>query len=113
MQIFEFGDYKFVAQSFSNSRNWGHRATMFYKDCELQNAKIIYYNRTWERYTYESVLAKCVNQEIEYQTQYAFDDYRDEHNKKRLTKDEKAKIIENRKIIQELKQLLEKVQNYR
>lgn len=44
------------AESFSNSRNWGHKVTAFLNGKEIATKKVFYLNRTWERYTYETAL---------------------------------------------------------
>jgi hypothetical protein len=43
-------------ESFSNSRNWGHKVTAFYNGREITTKKVFYLNRTWERYQFESAL---------------------------------------------------------
>lgn len=50
-------DLSVVCESFSNSRNWGHYAFAIYNGRSIADKKIIYQNRTWERYQFESVLA--------------------------------------------------------
>lgn len=42
-------------ESFSNSRNWGHRAVCFYKGGEVESLKVFYQNRTWEAYQFDTV----------------------------------------------------------
>lgn len=52
--------YHLVAKSWSNSRGWGHECDLFI-DGDICNAvKIRYYNRTWEEYTFQSVMIKCL-----------------------------------------------------
>jgi len=38
-----------------------HLAELTFKDRIIENAKAVYYNRTWETFTYESVLKKLYN----------------------------------------------------
>lgn len=42
-------------ETYSNSRNWGHRGEIW-ANGEYAKAKIVYYNRTWERYKFESLI---------------------------------------------------------
>lgn len=37
-------------------RTWGHRVKLYKDGIEVAKAVIPYYNRTWERYTYESAM---------------------------------------------------------
>lgn len=47
---------------------WGHRAVCLYNGYQVAEAKIRYYNRTWEAYQFDSVkkglLAKLDNQKV-------------------------------------------------
>jgi hypothetical protein len=66
MQIFKINEnLQIVAEGFSTSRSWGHKATAMYNSTAIQyevcSTKITYYNRTWERYTFESILYKIVD----------------------------------------------------
>lgn len=54
-------DLWIACESFSNSRNWGHKARVYYKNELVEEKKIIYYNRTWERYIYESIMLCLVD----------------------------------------------------
>ena len=39
---------------YSNSRAWGHEVKAFYHGREIAKNRIRYYNRTWERFEFES-----------------------------------------------------------
>lgn len=54
-------DVSVGCEVFSNSKAWGHIAKLFYKEQEMLENKVRYYNRTWERYQFESVLSGLVN----------------------------------------------------
>ena len=51
----------FVCESFSNSKNWGHKATAYYNGVEVGTTKCIYQNRTWEVYQYQTVMMSLVH----------------------------------------------------
>lgn len=57
--------FSIYAESWSNSRAWGHRAVLKVNNWCTFESKIRYYNRTWERYQYESVIHKVVDDYIE------------------------------------------------
>ena len=51
----------FNVESFSNRNNWGHKGNVSLYDSEgnfdgYAERKIVYYNRTWESYQYQSLL---------------------------------------------------------
>ena len=59
-EIFEIGGERLIAETFETRNSWGH---IVYRvnTCEYI-AKAYYYNRTWENYTYQSVLREaCEN----------------------------------------------------
>lgn len=45
---------------FETATTWGHRAWYIDANGDFKEVKINYYNRTWEAFTYESVLYKAV-----------------------------------------------------
>lgn len=52
---------QFVCETFSNSRSWGHKGTAIYNGREVASCKIVYQNRTWERYQFETLLFSLVD----------------------------------------------------
>lgn len=55
--IFENKDLKLEATVYNNSKNWGHKARAIYKGEVIAEKKITYYNRTWEKYQFETILS--------------------------------------------------------
>jgi hypothetical protein len=47
-------DLSVSGESYSNSRAWGHEVKAFYRGREIEKNRVRYYNRTWERYQFES-----------------------------------------------------------
>lgn len=47
----------------TQNTNYGfrHLATLYYKDRELVEAKVCYYNRTWEAWNYQTVILEAIN----------------------------------------------------
>lgn len=60
------GDYKLECEYLSHGvrgeygRTWGHRVKLYKDGIEVAKAVIPYYNRTWERYTYESAMREVL-----------------------------------------------------
>lgn len=40
--------------------SWGHEAALYVDSKKIKSYKIRYYNRTWERYTFQSVINACI-----------------------------------------------------
>jgi len=43
-----------TGEVYSNSRAWGHEVRAIYNGIEVAKNRVRYYNRTWERYQFES-----------------------------------------------------------
>lgn len=54
-------DTKIVCRSYSTRSAWGHIAICEYKGKVVESVKVRYYNRTWERYQYESAMLLLVD----------------------------------------------------
>lgn len=52
---------KIFCRSFSTRSSWGHIAWCEYKGKVVEQVKVRYYNRTWERYQYETVMLLLVD----------------------------------------------------
>lgn len=56
------GEYRFICENVNNlrgewgGRTWGHRVVLVKDGVEVAKCVARYYNRTWERYTYESAI---------------------------------------------------------
>lgn len=69
MQIFEhttntngnLTNYKIVCSYKSNRTGFKHIANLFISCYELAETSIQYYNRTWESYTYQTVILKAID----------------------------------------------------
>ena len=97
--------YTFVCETWETSRAWGHRVTMFRNNTEYTTQKVTYQNRTWECYRYQTCIYKCINQVISEESACLINGYKKEHNKQRMTQQQKDNIINDSKIIQELREL--------
>lgn len=73
MQIFEhttningnLTNYKIVCSYKSNRTGFKHTANLFISSYQLAETSIQYYNRTWESYTYQSVILQAINIALE------------------------------------------------
>ena len=52
--------WKFVNETWSNSNGWGHKTTVFRFDYDFEQHKVRYYNRTCERYKYQTCMSGAV-----------------------------------------------------
>ena len=105
-------NFRFVCESWSNSRAWGHRVVIFENGREVDEAKIRYYNRTWECYTYQSCMQKVVRQLLEHRKERVINDYKYMNNISRLTQKKKEELIKKDNLVKTYNCLEEKIGGY-
>jgi hypothetical protein len=86
-------NYTFFNEVWKRGYNWGHRSVLHLNGFKLTEAKITYYNRTWESYQFQSVMLQAVEIYISGLIWDAVDSYKRENNIKRLTRDKKQIVI--------------------
>lgn len=66
IRIKDIRPYQFVCEYYETRNSWGHKGKVLYNnnDCIGITHRIRYYNRTWECYTYQSLLLDMVNKVI-------------------------------------------------
>ena len=64
LKTIEGNDFIIECVVYIHQNGWGHRATIVYNGENYINysKRITYYNRTWERFKYESVLLKVIEE---------------------------------------------------
>ena len=76
---------EFVNQSRSTRSGFAHDTTMFINGCNYAEATCHYLNRTWESYTYQTVMRKAVYEEREAYTERLKDKFKAERGYNKLT----------------------------
>jgi hypothetical protein len=60
-KTFELADgYSIDCKSYETRYSWGHIATLLKDEQEIDECKFTYYNRTWESYTFESIIHSLI-----------------------------------------------------
>lgn len=59
-KCYKLGDFVFASRYWENSRAWGHECYLLDGVRECGRARYRYYNRTWECYTFQSVMFGAV-----------------------------------------------------
>ena len=96
MEIRKIGrKVEFVNSCRGNRSGFVHESTLFLNGSEVANAKCQYINRTWECYTYQAVMQKCLSSYIEKLLDNAIYNFKYENNITRLTKSQKDKIVKD------------------
>lgn len=86
-------EYMFINSSRGNRSGFVHETELQRNGMVLGENKIQYYNRTWERYTYESVMKGLVRELMNECFEAYKTAWKNEHEVKRLT-EEKRKLMQ-------------------
>lgn len=106
MQIFKINNYIVACESAGTRHGFKHTAKISGGCC----ASMHYLNRTcWECYTYQSVLLTLFYNMKKARLEYAFERYKEQHNKKRLSQNIKDAIEEIE--CADINECIEKVKN--
>jgi hypothetical protein len=98
------GKYQFVNNYRSNRSGFVHETTLLKNGYEIAKSKAQYYNRTWECYTFQSVMQRCVSNLINEKLNRYINLAKQRYNIKRLTKDKKEELLKN---FEELSEIIE------
>lgn len=106
MRIFTHNDYAIVADTYENSHNWGHKATLLDKYSNiLAKHKITYYNRTWETYQYQSVVKALLNGYVSFLIDEYINNYKQANNIKRLSAKLREELTNQAKMTTRIEEL--------
>ena len=101
MKIFEckaYPEFKIVAYTYETPSSWGHKAELIRNNnYTLNTRKITYYNRTWEKYEYQSVIKSVLSDYIDYLIKDYINDYKTQNNITRLKTTLKEELIKQAK----------------
>jgi hypothetical protein len=115
---YEIGNavYEFVNEYWETRYSWGHKTVLFRNNIELSHNKVRYYNRTWERFRYQTCMLGAISNEMKWAMNRRLEDYKADKGISRFRKGEKEIVIENVKkendYYKELAELYQKVENY-
>ena len=79
-------EYTFFNSSYGNRSGFVHESELYRDGKPMGGARIQYYNRTWECYQFQTVMAKIVGELIEICEESYKTAWKNEHDVKRLTK---------------------------
>ena len=109
-------EYNIVNETWKTSRAWGHKSTLVATWGEVESRKVRYYNRTWERYTYESCMSGLIETILEDNLKSYITEYKEKNGISRLTSLQKDMIKaewQEKEYIQDLKEIKERINDRR
>lgn len=105
-------EYNIVNEYWETSRAWGHKSTLVAPWGEVESHKVRYYNRTWERYTYESCMSGLIETILEDNLKSYITQYKEKNDITRLTSLQKDMIKaewQQKEYTQELMEIKERI----
>lgn len=84
--------YEFVNSSRNTRTGFAHDTTLFIDGREHGTATAIYYNRTWERYRYQTVMQRCIDDIIEANKKDYIAVYKADNGINRLTAEKREQV---------------------
>lgn len=109
-------EYNIVNEYWETSRAWGHKSTLIAPWGEVESHKVRYYNRTWERYTYETCMSGLIETILEDNLKSYITQYKEKNDITRLTSLQKDMIKaewQEKEYIQELMEIKERINDRR
>lgn len=88
-------EYTFINYSRGNRSGFVHCTELQKNGFVLGNAKVQYYNRTWEVYTFQTVMKRLVGELMESIEESFCTAWKDAHNIKRLTQAKRDEMWED------------------
>ena len=76
------GDYEFVCWYWQTSNAWGHEVRLCKYGIEFGKARVRYYNRTWERYTYQSAMRSALEDYKQKEIEHFLNEWKFKHELK-------------------------------
>lgn len=98
-------EYEFINSSRNTRSGFAHDTTLFIDGRYTEESSCHYINRTWERYTYQTVMRKCIDNMITEEYNRFIDNYKAEYNIKRMTAEKRAEAEEVFYELSEIKEL--------
>ena len=102
-----------VNESWSTSRNWGHKTNVIVNGYDYGTYKVTYCNRTWESYAFQTCMSGAVREIIEDNITRYLANYKYTNNITRFKKGQKEELIakykENNDLMIDLEQTLQAI----
>lgn len=110
VNIFKHGNYEFVCWYWENSNAWGHEVRLVKGGIEVAKARVRYYNRTWERYTFQSAMYEVLAQFKQIEIGQHLDNYKYKHEIEKFKRGQRAQALaefEESNVAKDIKELEE------
>lgn len=111
MEIKKIGNYSFVNEYCSTKTGFAHKTTLFENDREIGNYRVNYINRTWESYTFQSVMKNCIWNILENRLFDFLNNYKYKNGIVRFKRGQKEELKKGFEKLENVKELRELYRN--
>ena len=102
-----------VNESWSTSKNWGHKTNVIVNGYDYGTYKVTYCNRTWESYTFQSCMTGAIAKVMRYNITRYLENYKYTNNITRFKKGQREELIakykESNDLMLDLEQTLQAI----
>lgn len=99
-------EYQFNCRTFDNRYSWGHKVQFIVNNRIVTENKIVYYNRTWESFKYQTAINGAINLYYNDLFNKFIADYKENNNITRLKKEIKEQLQKDFNKQDEIRSLL-------
>jgi len=85
-------EYQFNCKTFDNRYSWGHKVQFIVNNRIVTENKVIYYNRTWESFKYQTAINGAINLYYNNLFDNFITEYKEKNNIKKLKKEIKEQL---------------------
>ena len=86
--------FNFLCRSWSRSNAWGHEVELKSGYNTISTARVRYYNRTWEMFTYQTCMLKAVDNWIDSLSTGAIDQYKSMNDVSKLKSGQRQEVLD-------------------
>jgi len=88
-------EYTIINEHWENANAWGHRSVLLRNGREIARNKVRYYNRTWEKYEYQTCMYGVVEKLLDGSKKDYIRAFKEDNGISRLTQAKKDEVLKN------------------
>lgn len=102
-------EFTFVCEWRNKRNGFAHDCTVYRGTYEMRKESCHYLNRTWESYTYQSVMRDAMHELINEQKNRGISDYKTQNGVRRMTQEQKDAMTANDPTIKIYQEILDQL----
>ena len=106
-------EYEIVNEAGNRTGGFYHRSILFNRGIQLNQSKINYINRTWERYEFQTSMSSVIRKERDEIERLELENWKERNNVNRMTavkREEFEKYLKDKKILEVYELMLKEIE---